>query len=69
MIVLKFRQWLELFGQPVDLAEPVQDPNKLNNGAMPRYEIPDPPDPLLGPPVRKSKKRMKKDGQSSSSSS
>ncbi len=28
---------MELFGQGVE--PPVQDPNSLNNGAMPRYEI------------------------------
>ncbi len=50
-----FKQWLEIFGQAVDLTEPVQYP-KLTQGARPTYEVPDLPDPLLG----KSVKRMKK---------
>jgi hypothetical protein len=38
MIKLNFKQWLEVFGQGIE--PPVQDPEKLNNGAFPRYSLP-----------------------------
>jgi hypothetical protein len=53
---LEFKKWLEIFGQPVDQAEPIpasQYPASLNNTAFPSYEI-DEPRPIW------SKKRMKK---------
>lgn len=38
MIQLNFKKWLEVFG--VAIEPPVQEPEKLNNGACPRYDRP-----------------------------
>lgn len=56
---MEFRKWLEIFGQGIE--PPVQDPNKLNNGAFKRYEVPEEPDLTLQKP-KKSKKPPKSYG-------
>ncbi len=55
MIKLNFKKWLEVFGgdQPVR-----QDPEKLNNGAFPRYDIPQ--DELPQSMMKKKQKKQKK---------
>lgn len=53
---LNFKKWLEsVFGQPVDEPEPASEtPRKLNNGALPRYDL----EPLPG--NTKAMKKQKK---------
>ncbi len=54
MCELNFKKWLEVFGGSTP---PVQRPDYLNNGAYPRYEIPE-SDPVMNLLLKKKKKKL-----------